>query len=118
MTGNVYGDGVYFAVDASVSAKYSTCDTNGYRYMFACLVLTGEYTLGKSGIRAPPVKSVETQKWYDSVCDNLISPTMFIIFNDLQVYPTHLIIFRQRSVDCTVQPITWWKPLSSPSGIT
>ena len=110
ITGNVYGEGVYFAVDASVSAKHSLLDANGNRYIFLCSALNGEYTLSTKGIKTPPVKNIETQEWYDSVCDNFISPTMFIIFNDIQAYPKYLIIFRQHSLSPWCQ-LSWWEPL-------
>ena len=104
----MYGDGVYFAVDASISAKYASPDISGNRFMFLCSVLTGEYTTGTKGIVAPPVKNIETQEWFDSVCDNVTSPTMFTIFNDVQAYPTHLTIFRQKSCQPWVH-LEWWK---------
>ena len=112
--GNLYGDGVYFAVDASVSSKFSTPDSNGYCFMFYCSVLTGEYTLGTKGMKSPPMKNVETQDCYDSVCDKIASPTMFIIFNDTTAYPTHLVIFRQHSI-VPCRAITWWEPPNKPS---
>ena len=98
MSGNVYGEGVYFGINASVSAKYSLPDPNGIRYMLNCSVLVGDYTLGTKGIKTPPVKSVEPPDWYDSVCDNVMFPSMFVIFNDIQAYPKYLIVFRQKSM--------------------
>ena len=94
ISGAVYGNGVYFAVDASTSAKYSAPDENGYRYMYYCRVLTGEYTLGMNGINDAPVKDFSQGTWYDSVVDRLASPTMFVIFNDMQAYPEYLIKFK------------------------
>ena len=109
--GTVYGEGVYFAVDAITSAKYSNPDTNGYRYMFYCKVLTGEYTVGSHGLKVSPVKNIQTQEWYDSVCHNDKSPSMFIIFDDTQAFPAYLVVFRQLSnSDSTLQYVQWWKP--------
>ena len=110
--GNVYGDGVYFAADASVSSKYAEPDTNGNRYMFYCSVLTGEYTIGTKGLKSPPVKNLNAPDcYYDSTCDNIPHPTMFIIFSDNSVYATHLVIFRQHS-KVPWQTINWWEPLN------
>ena len=39
-TGVVYGNGAYFTVDATISAKYSDPDASGNRYMYRCKVLT------------------------------------------------------------------------------
>ena len=97
ISANIYGEGVYFAAEAIVAAKYSTPDMNGTRYMFYCSILVGDFTNGTKGIVSPPVKNVETQEWYDSVCDNVSSPSTFVIFNDVQAYPEYLIIFRQKS---------------------
>ena len=91
--GAVYGNGVYFHVNASTSAKYCSPDTNGRCYMYCCQVLTGDYTNGKSGIVEPPIKDIDTHNLYHSVVDNIESPSMFVIFNDYQAYPQYLITF-------------------------
>ena len=76
-----------------MSAKYSTPDPNGFRYMYRCRVLTGDYTAGRNGIKEAPVKDINNQCWYHSVVDNVSSPSMFVIFNDNQAYPEYLITF-------------------------
>ena len=76
--------------------------------MFYCRVLTGEYTAGRAGIITPPVKNVDTQAWFDSVCDNVISPSMFIVFDDTQAYPEYLVIFRNKSA-IPWHRFEWWK---------
>ena len=93
-TGYVYGNGVYFAVDASKSLKYCRPDSNGYRYMYRCKVLTGDFTIGRTGLIDPPVKDIDNQSFYHSVVDNVKSPGMFVIFNDNQAYPEYLITFK------------------------
>ncbi|XP_035752221.1 protein mono-ADP-ribosyltransferase PARP14 isoform X3 [Egretta garzetta] len=54
----VLGNGTYFAVDASYSARdpYSVQDKNGRRYMYLARVLTGQYCAGKPGLFMPPEK--------------------------------------------------------------
>ena len=104
---------MYFAVNASLSAKYSLPDMLGNRFILFCRVYTGDYTTGIKGIKTPPIKDIETQQWYDSVCDNTTAPTMFVIFSDVQAYPTHLVIFRQRS-NLPLSSCTWSIP-SLPS---
>ncbi|CAG2197260.1 PARP10_14_15 [Mytilus edulis] len=90
-----YGDGVYFARDASYSAQgtYSVPDSNGNKRMYLCKVLTGEYTYGQGGMRMPPTKA-GTHILYDCVVDNPANPGMFIIFHDCQAYPEYMIMFK------------------------
>ena len=63
--------------------------------MFYARVLTGEYTLGYSGLKVPPAKdpSKSTVILYDSVVDNMNAPNMYVVFNDAQCYPDYLITF-------------------------
>ena len=92
--GAVYGNGVYFAVKASASAKYCKPDSNGCCYMYRCKVLTGDFTIGRTGLIEPPVKDTSTQSFYHSVADKFKLPSMFVIFNDNQAYPEYLITFK------------------------
>ncbi|XP_042330729.1 protein mono-ADP-ribosyltransferase PARP14-like isoform X2 [Sceloporus undulatus] len=92
----VYGNGTYFAVDASYSAHdcYSKPDANGKKYMYLARVLVGEYCVGTQGLVVPKAKSAtDPTNLYDSVTDNKKPPSMFVIFNDIQAYPEYLITF-------------------------
>ncbi|KAI1902551.1 hypothetical protein AGOR_G00017040 [Albula goreensis] len=92
----VYGNGTYFAVDPkySASSTYSRADAQGHRHMYLALVLVGEFTVGSQGMVVPPEKNPgKSADMYDSVVDKTASPTMFIIFNDVQAYPSYLIVF-------------------------
>ena len=64
--------------------------------MFYCSVLTGDYTTGTKGIRTAPVKHSKAQEWYDSACDDTTSPSTFIIFSDVQAFPSYLVICRRQ----------------------
>ncbi|KAM4028137.1 protein mono-ADP-ribosyltransferase PARP10 isoform 1-T2 [Anomaloglossus baeobatrachus] len=91
-----YGHGVYFAAEASISAKeqYSPPSSNGNKYILVASVLTGEFTLGKKDMKTPPVKpdtGGDVPQRYDSLVDNLQKPAIFVIFNDTQAYPQYLI---------------------------
>ena len=93
----VFGEGVYFAVGANYSAQntYSRPDPNGIKRMYLSKVLTGEFCMGKSGMRVPPPKSGgAAHALYDSVVNNVAGPSMFIIFNDTQAYPDYLVAFK------------------------
>ncbi|NXD19774.1 PAR14 polymerase, partial [Spelaeornis formosus] len=91
-----FGNGTYFAVNASYSANdlYSKPDANGKKYMYLARVLVGEYSLGKKGSITPARKNVSNSvDLFDSSTDNMSQPSMFIIFNDIQAYPEYLITF-------------------------
>ncbi len=92
----VYGNGVYFAQDASYSARgaYSPPDSQGYKYMYYVRVLTGVYTTGKQGLLAPPSRNLpDPNILYDSVVDNVQAPNVFVTFSDSSNYPEYLIVF-------------------------
>uniref|UniRef100_H2LUQ0 Poly [ADP-ribose] polymerase n=1 Tax=Oryzias latipes TaxID=8090 RepID=H2LUQ0_ORYLA len=92
-----YGEGTYFAVNASYSAQstYSKPGADGSQLMFAALVLTGVYDQGQSGIKVPPPRNAQQpHERYDSVVDNLSNPNMYVVFHDDQAYPDYLITFK------------------------
>uniref|UniRef100_A0A8D0FK76 Poly [ADP-ribose] polymerase n=1 Tax=Strix occidentalis caurina TaxID=311401 RepID=A0A8D0FK76_STROC len=91
-----FGNGTYFAVDASYSAydTYSRPDANGRKYMYLARVLVGEYSQGTKGSITPGAKNASNSiDLFDSSTDNMNKPSMFIIFNDIQAYPEYLITF-------------------------
>lgn len=92
----MYGNGTYFAVNASYSANrtYSKPKPNGEQCMYLCRVLTGDFTLGKQGMIVPPTKTATSVHQFDSVVDNMANPTMYIIFHDSHAYPEYLITFK------------------------
>ncbi|CAN9504108.1 unnamed protein product [Ophioblennius macclurei] len=90
----VHGQGVYFAVNSSLSVQdlYSPPNPDGYKYVFVSKVLTGDYTKGCSSMRAAPLKETgDIPLRYDSVTDNITRPSMFVIFNDTQAVPEYII---------------------------
>lgn len=69
-------------------------DTTGHKRMYLAKVLVGDFTMGQQGLPAPPPRSqANYSDLYDSVTDNKVPPTMFVIFNDIQAYPEYLITF-------------------------
>ncbi|XP_042068614.1 protein mono-ADP-ribosyltransferase PARP15 isoform X2 [Haplochromis burtoni] len=92
----LYGNGTYFAVNASYSANdtYSKPNQNGEKFMYVCRVLTGDFTLGQKGMVTPPAKKLGSTDLYDSVVDNIANPTMFVVFHDTQACPEYLITFK------------------------
>ena len=93
-----YGDGVYFAVNASYSCSdtYSRPGAGGLKNMYYCKVLTGESIQGRSGMRImPPNPNGGKNVLYDSAVDSVAQPSMFIIFNDTQAYPLYIVSFKK-----------------------
>ena len=92
------GEGVYFAVMAEYSAqdRYSEQDAKGNKHMFLVRVLSGEYTKGRRGMKAPPAKDPSKNEaiLFDSVVDNPENPTIFVVFHDAHCYPEYLITFK------------------------
>lgn len=91
-----YGNGVYFALNASYSARptFSPRDMNGFRYMYLTRVLVGDYTVGRSGLLIPPARNPsDPTDAYDSVVDQVPNPAIFVVFYDWQCYPDYLITF-------------------------
>uniref|UniRef100_A0A8C6T8J7 Poly [ADP-ribose] polymerase n=1 Tax=Neogobius melanostomus TaxID=47308 RepID=A0A8C6T8J7_9GOBI len=93
--GASYGAGVYFAINASYSAnsRYAKPDPAGLKRMYVARVLTGHHTLGDSSMKSPPQRGDDPSDKYDSLVDNLQSPSMYVIFHDDQAYPEYLITF-------------------------
>ena len=96
MTGAAYGDGVYFAKDASYSLTYSQPNpASGDRSMYLARVLVGKHTAGKQGMKTPPaIDTSRKEILYDSVVNKDENPTIFVVFNDFHVYPKYLITFK------------------------
>ncbi|XP_043935556.1 protein mono-ADP-ribosyltransferase TIPARP-like [Protopterus annectens] len=94
--GTHYGDGTYFAQNAQYSNTYAIPSNNGCRYMFLAKVLVGKYARGFSSYRRPPPlqSSCPDSSLYDSCVDNVINPTIFVIFDSCQCYPHFLIKYR------------------------
>ncbi|XP_028305137.1 protein mono-ADP-ribosyltransferase PARP12 [Gouania willdenowi] len=84
----LYGKGSYFAKEASLSDKYSRA--SGTKVMFVALVLVGDYTQGHSSFVRPPAKEGSTAL-YDSCVNRDRNPSIYVIFDKLQIYPEYLI---------------------------
>lgn len=92
-TGSLYGEGTYFATEASHSHYYTRSDSNGYHYMFVAFVLVGSYTEGKMGLRVPPPMNPNGDP-FDSCVDDVENPSMIVIFEKDQCYPAYLVKYK------------------------
>ncbi|XP_052771500.1 protein mono-ADP-ribosyltransferase PARP14-like [Mya arenaria] len=92
-----FGQGVYFASDASYSARsWMTGAGIGKKgYVFLVKALTGHLCPGKQGLRVlqPVDKAKDPLVMYDCAVDKLANPMEFVIFSDTQAYPAYLLTF-------------------------
>ncbi|XP_076086429.1 uncharacterized protein LOC143057082 [Mytilus galloprovincialis] len=93
----VFGEGSYFARDASYSHNYTKASSDfGDRYMFRAKVLVGKFTQGSRTYRRPPEIPGQSHKLYDSCVDHPVDPNIFVIFDRSQSYPEYLINYREK----------------------
>ena len=92
-----YGNGVYFARDASYSITYCTKEKKrtryNYQYMLYCRVIIGDYCIGSSLKKIPDYKNNKNIQ-YESMVDRLNNPSIFVTTNDHQAYPLALITIK------------------------
>lgn len=88
--GTSYGKGSYFARDAAYSHHYSKCNTKTH-VMFLARVLVGDFIRGRSSFLRPPAKEGQGNALYDSCVNSMSDPSIFVVFEKLQVYPEYVI---------------------------
>jgi hypothetical protein len=98
-----YGQGSYFARDASYSARvrkggenYSVPNAEGFKFVILCRVLIGDFCRGSETFKVPPDMPDGTRR-YDTTVDNTEDPTVFVTYNDAQVYPEYIVKFQDTS---------------------
>lgn len=98
-----WGEGVYFAADASYSARsWLAVGTGGNAVagehnIYLCKVLTGVTMKAKKHqmLRYLPVRQDGSMLNYDASTDSDYTPTVeYVIFNDTQAYPQYRIKFK------------------------
>ena len=95
--GKVFGAGVYFANNSSMSHGYARPDGSGNCTMFYCYVLMGLSCVGNQGMLQPPL--VDPQKSsvdnFDSTVNTLQNPTIFVsCYRDNMAYPAYIITYK------------------------
>ncbi|XP_061494802.1 protein mono-ADP-ribosyltransferase PARP12-like isoform X2 [Rhineura floridana] len=88
--GTLYGKGSYFARDASYSHTYCQSDART-KTMFVARVLAGDYIQGNAAYLRPPSRPNKSNSFYDSCVDNLLDPSIFVIFEKHQIYPAYIL---------------------------
>ena len=89
----VYGCGSYFAKNASYSHDYTREDCQGNRHMYLSRVLVGIPTGGTSSTTVPPFRPDGSGLRFDSVVNNVNSPTIYVVFENDRSYPAYLITY-------------------------
>ena len=64
-------------------------------YMFVARVLVGLYTQGTPTLRKPPTIDTSTPygRCYDSCVNDVMDPSIFVIFDSAQCYPEYLVTY-------------------------
>jgi len=94
-TGAKWGDGSYFARDASLSAGYTSELSSGNRQMLLNEVVVGLSTKGKKGTKAyPKVPGAGNESMrYHSLVDDEDSPSIYVVPRSTAAYPAFLITY-------------------------
>ncbi|XP_060562494.1 protein mono-ADP-ribosyltransferase PARP12-like [Ruditapes philippinarum] len=95
-TGTIYGKGCYFATNSSYSDSYA--ERGKDKSMFVAKILPGEYVCGEHNYSRPPPKdkSDRASDLYDSCVDDDQNPTIFVIFDNNQMYPEYMIRYKRK----------------------
>ncbi|XP_072311158.1 protein mono-ADP-ribosyltransferase PARP12-like [Eucyclogobius newberryi] len=113
VNGTAYGQGSYFARDAKYSHSYT--GTSQLRFMFVSRVLVGDYARGSSEYRRPPSKDGSNMNLYDSCVDNIVNPSIFVVFEKQQIYPEYVLQYKERSQTTYHQPAALTTPAPTPA---
>ncbi|TTD62568.1 Poly [ADP-ribose] polymerase 12 [Bagarius yarrelli] len=101
--------------DAIYYSDYMDC--HGERVMFACRVLTGQYTKGASHFHRPPEKDVAGNV-YDSCVNDVRNPMIYVVFKHSQVYPEFLITYEKTRLPRVNQSSIFKNVSPSERGVT
>ena len=95
--GGMWGNGTYYAKNASYSHGYAFNTPNGHLQIFLCDVLVGDYvTLRPQAMVKPPPKKGKPNSFYHSVKGNTGGSDIWITYEVSMSYPKYLIEYRGR----------------------
>ena len=84
----MYGNGVYFATNASYSMTYTRPDSNNLRHMYLARVVVGFYVEGRKGLLVPPPLCPDVPEvLFDSVVNSVNNPNSVCGIPGLSVLP-------------------------------
>lgn len=96
--------GTYFAKDAQYSDRYCPPLRNGRpqanaatpvvtKRMLLAAVSVGRYTVGNQGMKDPPFTTQNGGVRYDSLVNNVESPSIFVVQDTSAAYPAYTITY-------------------------
>ena len=94
--GKAYGEGSYFARDASYSHNgYARRIAPGIYQLLVVDVVVGKFCLGTSDMKvSPEIRPGTDGQRYDCVVNNIQDPTIFVTFlSGMSAYPSYLITY-------------------------
>lgn len=89
-SGQNFGRGSYFAVNADYSYNYTSPDSCNLRYMFIARVAVGTVTRGNSQMVRPPTNP-QTLVLFDSTVDSVSNPSIIVKYDKQEYYPEYLL---------------------------
>ena len=93
-----FGQGACFTTEANLGNTYCKQDPEGVRYMFLAEVLVGSSAKGEPSMKRPPQKSdAASNERCDSCVDNMDMPSLYVLFDSDQYYPTYMIQYKMKS---------------------
>jgi poly [ADP-ribose] polymerase 7/11/12/13 len=92
-TGAIWGDGTYFARDASYSHGYACQLPSGQRQMLMAEVVVGRWVKGQKGRKDCPLLPGEAYRRYNSLVNDETNPSIFVVQHTSQAYPAYLITY-------------------------
>ncbi|XP_050821238.1 protein mono-ADP-ribosyltransferase PARP12-like isoform X2 [Gopherus flavomarginatus] len=99
--GTSFGKGSYFSRDAKYAHSYSQSAAKG-NTMFVARVLVGDFVRGDPTFVRPPQRATDMLTFYDSCVDNVLVPSIFVIFEKHQIYPEYIIDYSEEDKKCFV----------------
>ncbi|XP_053894538.1 protein mono-ADP-ribosyltransferase PARP12-like isoform X1 [Malaclemys terrapin pileata] len=99
--GTNYGKGSYFARDAKYAHCYSQSPAKR-NTMFVARVLVGDFVRGDPTYVRPPQKAADMLTFYDCCVDNVLVPSIFVVFEKHQIYPEYIIDYSEEEKKCFV----------------
>ena len=97
-TGALWGEGTYFARDASYSDCYAcVLPTTGQKVLLAANVLVGRACQGAPGMKIAPLVQGGGDGGatrYNTLVDNVADPSIFVVRHSVMAYPSYVITYR------------------------
>mmetsp|Transcript_63191 Transcript_63191/g.131430 ORF Transcript_63191/g.131430 Transcript_63191/m.131430 type:complete len:520 (+) Transcript_63191:145-1704(+) len=98
VNGQVHGVGTYFAAKPELAAQYAHQSSSGLRTTVVARVVVGQWTQGRTGMKAPPPLPGQPGQRYDSLVDRgsgapWDQPSIFVIQDTVSAYPAYVVSY-------------------------